>query len=67
VLQVALLGNCDHETAEAAYEYGKNLGISFQVSKQSDMILYIYYVNANRSWLGSCRPGQCPLNNISLL
>jgi len=49
MLQVALLGNCDHETAEAAYEYGKNLGISFQVSKQSDMILYIYYVNANRS------------------
>ena len=49
MLQVALLGNCDQQTAEAAYEYGKNLGISFQVSKQLDMILYIYYVNANRS------------------
>jgi len=58
VLQVALLGNCDHETAEAAYEYGKNLGISFQVSKQSDMILYIYYVNAKLI-------GQLPSRTVS--
>jgi hypothetical protein len=29
--QVAVLGNCDEELAEAAYNYGKNIGISFQV------------------------------------
>ncbi|XP_060552177.1 all trans-polyprenyl-diphosphate synthase PDSS1-like [Ruditapes philippinarum] len=28
---VAVLGNCDEELAEAAYNYGKNIGISFQL------------------------------------
>ena len=29
--QVAVLGNCDEEMSDMAYDYGRNIGISFQV------------------------------------
>lgn len=30
-VQVAILGSCSEAVCDAAYEYGKNVGIAFQV------------------------------------
>ena len=32
LLQVAILGQCSEEVVECAYQYGRNIGIAFQVS-----------------------------------
>jgi len=32
--QVAILGECSAEIIECAYQYGRNVGIAFQVSDQ---------------------------------
>jgi len=32
ILQIALLGNSNEDITESSYQYGRNIGIAFQVS-----------------------------------
>jgi len=48
ILQIALLGNSNEDITESSYQYGRNIGIAFQVIFSLKLLISLWFVLIKR-------------------